>query len=248
MTLAPSILFHIGSFPVTNTLVTTLVVDVIIIALVIVFNRCLSLYPKGIQNFLEMVYEYFYNSTKEISSKVDIISPWVITFFIFIVISNVLGQFPGFETIRFYAAGSGEEGVPLFRTATSDLNVTLAFATISIVMCHFYSIKYTGLKSYIGRFVSLSPIFLFVGLLEFIGEFTKVISLSCRLFGNLFAGESVMGTISSMSLKIFGISIPLPFFAVPVPFMMLELMVAVIQAIVFAMLTMTFMSIMVEKH
>ena len=81
MTLAPSILFHIGSFPVTNTLVTTVVVDIIIIALVIVFNRCLTLYPKGIQNFLEMVYEYFYSATKEVSSKVEVIYPWVITFF-----------------------------------------------------------------------------------------------------------------------------------------------------------------------
>jgi len=239
MSLAPGILFHIGSFPVTNTLVTTLLIDLIIVALVVLFRISFSLYPKGIQNCLEMLYEYFYDSTKEVSNKVNIIYPWVTTFFIFIVISNLLGQFPGFETIRFFAAGSGEEGVPLFRTATSDLNVTLAFAVISIVMCHFYSVKYTGIKGYIGRFISFKmfPIFMFVGLLEFIGEFTKVISLSCRLFGNLFAGETVMGTVSSMFA-----------FGLPLPFMVLELMVAVIQAIVFAMLTMAFMSIMMEKH
>lgn len=239
MSLAPGILFHIGSFPVTNTLVTTLLIDLIIVALVVLFRISFSLYPKGIQNCLEMLYEYFYDSTKEVSNKVNIIYPWVTTFFIFIVISNLLGQFPGFETIRFFAAGSGEEGVPLFRTATSDLNVTLAFAVISIVMCHFYSVKYTGIKGYIGRFISFKmfPIFMFVGLLEFIGEFTKVISLSCRLFGNLFAGETVMSTVSSMFA-----------FGLPLPFMVLELMVAVIQAIVFAMLTMAFMSIMMEKH
>lgn len=239
MSLAPGILFHIGSFPVTNTLVTTLLIDLIIVALVVLFRISFSLYPKGIQNCLEMLYEYFYDSTKEVSNKVNIIFPWVTTFFIFIVISNLLGQFPGFETIRFFAAGSGEEGLPLFRTATSDLNVTLAFAVISIVMCHFYSVKYTGVKGYIGRFISFKmfPIFMFVGLLEFIGEFTKVISLSCRLFGNLFAGETVMGTVSSMFA-----------FGLPLPFMALELMVAVIQAIVFAMLTMAFMSIMIEKH
>ncbi len=239
MTLAPSILFNIGSFPVTNTLVTTLVVDVIIIAIVLAFRASLALNPNGVQNFLEMVYEYFYDATKEVSSKVEIIYPWVTTFFLFIVISNLLGQFPGFESIRFFSAGSGEEGVPLFRTATSDLNVTLAFAVISIFMCHYYSIKHTGIKGYIGRFISFKmfPIFMFVGLLEFIGEFTKVISLSCRLFGNLFAGETVMGTVSSMFA-----------FGLPLPFMCLELMVAVIQAIVFAMLTMAFMSIMIQKH
>ena len=180
---------------------------------------------------------YFYNSTKDVSSKVKVIYPWVITFFLFIVIANLLGQFPGFESIRFIT--SNGENVPLFRTATSDLNVTLAFAVISIFMCHFYSIKYTGVKSYISRFITFKmfPIFMFVGLLEFIGEFTKVISLSCRLFGNLFAGESVMSTVSSMCA-----------FGLPLPFMCLELMVALIQAIVFAMLTMAFMSIMIEKH
>ena len=146
MHLGPQVLFTILGFPVTNTIVTTLVADIIIIAIVIAVRKAFSLYPKGIQNCIEMVYEYFYGTVEEVSSKVAIIFPWVLTFFLFIVVSNLLGQFPGFETIRFHAAGSGEEGVPLFRTATSDLNVTLAFATISIVMCHFYSIKYTGVK------------------------------------------------------------------------------------------------------
>lgn len=233
--LAPGVLFNIGSFPVTNTLVTTLVVDAIIIALVVAFNVSKSLYPKGIQNILEMVYEYFYDSTKEVSDKVKVIYPWVLTFFLFIVIANLLGQFPGFESIRFKLNGD----IPLFRTATSDLNTTLALAVISIFMCHYYSIKYTGIKNYINRFITFKmfPVFMFVGLLEFIGEFTKVISLSCRLFGNLFAGENVMSIVSSMCA-----------FGLPIPLMILELMVAVIQAIVFAMLTMAFMSIMVEKQ
>ena len=86
MSLAPGILFHIGSFPITNTLITTLAVDLIIVAFIVLFRISLSLYPNGIQNFLEMLYEYFYDATKEVSSKVDIIYPWVTTFFIFIVI------------------------------------------------------------------------------------------------------------------------------------------------------------------
>ena len=171
--LAPSILFHIGNFPVTNTLITTLVIDLIIVAFVVAFNVSMSLYPKGIQNILEVVYEYFYNSTKDVSNKVKVIYPWVITFFLFIVIANLLGQFPGFESIRFIT--SNGENIPLFRTATSDLNVTIAFAVISIFMCHFYSIKYTGVKSYISRFITFKmfPIFMFVGLLEFIGEYLQ---------------------------------------------------------------------------
>ena len=99
--LAPSILFNICNFPVTNTLVTTLVIDLIIVAFVVAFNVSMSLYPKGIQNILEVVYEYFYNSTKDVSNKVKVIYPWVITFFLFIVVANLLGQFPGFESIIF---------------------------------------------------------------------------------------------------------------------------------------------------
>ncbi len=236
MHLGSQVLFTLFGFPITNTIITTLIVDIIIIAIVIAVRKTFSLYPKGIQNCVELVYEYFYGTVEEISSKVTVIFPWVLTFFLFIVISNLLGQIPGFETIKFHTQ-NGE--VSLFKTATSDLNVTAALAVVSVFMCSFYSIKYTGIKNYIGRFISFKmfPIFLFVGIIEFIGEFTKVISLSCRLFGNMFAGENVMATISSMFA-----------FGLPLPFMMLEVLVCLIQAIVFAMLTMAFMSIMIEKH
>lgn len=236
MHLGSQVLFTLFGFPVTNTIVTTLIVDIIIIAIVIAVRKTFSLYPKGIQNCIEMIYEYFYGTVEEISSKVTIIFPWVLTLFLFIVISNLLGQFPGFETIKLNTA-NGE--VNLFKTATSDLNVTAALAVISVFMCSFYSIKYNGIKNYIGRFINFKmfPILLFVGIIEFIGEFTKVISLSCRLFGNMFAGENVINTISSMFA-----------FGLPLPFMMLEVLVCLIQAIVFAMLTMAFMSIMIEKH
>jgi F-type H+-transporting ATPase subunit a len=241
MNLAPEILFTVAGFPVTNTIVTTVITDLIIVSLVLVFRFTMSLYPKMFQNIMESVVEYFYDSTKDIAgSRVSFIYPWVLTFFIFIFIANIIGLFPGFESIRFHPLGNlSEEGVPLLRTATSDLNLTAAFAITSIVMTHFYAVKYTGVKSYIGRFISFQmfPIFLFVGLLEFIGEFTKIISLAFRLFGNILAGEVVLGTMSSMMA-----------FGVPIPFMMLEVMVALIQAIVFAMLTMAFMNILTEKH
>jgi F-type H+-transporting ATPase subunit a len=161
-------------------------------------------------------------------------------------------KIPGVETIRFHAAGSEHEGYAFLRTATSDLNLTLALAVVSLSVTHIYSIKYTGIKSYIGRFISFQmlPIFLFVGLLEFIGEFTKILSFSFRLFGNIWAGEVVFGTVTS----IIG-SLPMPSFFIilgqalaKVPFMLLETLVTLIQAIVFAMLTMVFMSMMTDKQ
>ena len=98
-------------------------------------------------------------------------------------------------------------------------------------------IKYVGIKDYLKRFFSFNPVFLFVGILELVGEFTKLFSLSFRLFGNIFAGEVVLSTISSLFA-----------FIVPIPFLLLETIVALVQALVFAMLTMAFMSILTTPH
>lgn len=254
MTIAPNVLSTVFGIPITNTVLMTVITDAVIIGLIFAFRFSVSLYPGKFQNICEMVVEYFYNATKDIAGeRARYIYPWVTTFFLVIVISNFIGLLPGVESIRFHPVGSTElEGVPLLRTATSDLNLTLALAIISLVVTHILSIKYTGIKSYIGRFISFKmlPIFLFVGLLEFIGEFTKILSFSFRLFGNIWAGEIVLGTVTS----IIG-AIPLPSFLIVVgqvlakiPFMMLETIVALIQAIVFSMLTMVFMSIMTDKQ
>lgn len=127
--------------------------------------------------------------------------------------------------------------VPLLRGMTSDFNVTLALATISIVATHTIAVRTTGFKSYISRFLSLNPILLFVGILELVSEFTKLFSLSFRLFGNIYAGEVVLATISGLFA-----------FLAPIPFLLLELIVALVQALVFAMLTMVFMSILATPH
>lgn len=127
--------------------------------------------------------------------------------------------------------------VPLLRGMTSDFNVTLALATISVVATHMIAVRTTGFKSYISRFLSLNPILLFVGILELVSEFTKLFSLSFRLFGNIYAGEVVLATISGLFA-----------FLAPIPFLMLELIVALVQALVFAILTMVFMSILATPH
>ncbi len=127
--------------------------------------------------------------------------------------------------------------ISLNRNLTSDINATLALAIISVVATHMLSIKTLGIKEYLGRFFSLNPILLFVGILELVSEVTKMISLSFRLFGNIYAGEVVLATISSLLA-----------FVAPLPFMMLEILVGLVQALVFAMLTMVFMSVMMTSH
>jgi F-type H+-transporting ATPase subunit a len=99
------------------------------------------------------------------------------------------------------------------------------------------SIRVTGIKDYVGRYISLNPLNLYIGILEAIGEIVKVVSLSFRLFGNIFAGEIVLGTVSTIFAVLF-----------PLPFLMLEVVVGLVQALVFSMLTMAFMAVLTTPH
>lgn len=228
-------IFFIGSFPVTNTLLDTLLVDALLLIGVYFLNKNLSKIPNMFQIIFELLTETFYDLTKSISQKnAAKIFPWLMTFFLFILLANWSGLIPGFGTIGFFRDGNL---VPLFRGATSDINLTLGLALVSAVATHYMSISTLGIKEYLSRFFSFHPIYLFVGILEIISEFTKVISLSFRLFGNIFAGEVLISTISNMFA-----------FLLPLPFMALEIVVGMVQALVFAMLTMAFMAILTTPH
>ncbi|MCA6070865.1 MAG: F0F1 ATP synthase subunit A [Endomicrobium sp.] len=239
MQISPDILFSIMGFPITNTVVATLLTDIVIIALAVLVSKAVTLRPGSLQNAAEAVIDYFKDTAENIAGeRASFIYPWAVSFFLFIVVSNLLAQVPGFESIRFYTPVSGHDGVAFLRAATSDLNLTLALAVASVIATHCLSVKHTGIKGYVTRFITFKmfPVFLFVGLLELVNELAKFFSFSFRLFGNIFAGERVMGTMYGLC----SIGLPLPFIA-------LELMVALIQAIVFAMLTMAFMHIMTDK-
>src|SRR3989344_5882374 len=194
---AAETIFKIGSFPITNTVLDTLLVDAIIIGGVFYISKKLKMIPTNpIQNAAESIIETFYSLTESISQNaVSKIFPYFMSFFLFILIANWTGLIPGVGTIGIREHG---EFVPLFRGATSDLNTTLGLALISVVATHLLSIKTIGIKEYLGRYFSLNPINLFIGLLEIISEITKLVSLSFRLFGNIFAGEVVLLTVSSI--------------------------------------------------
>jgi len=233
--LAPEILFHIGPLPITNTLVETFIVDALIITGVVYLNKHLKKIPGLFQNILEIAIDGLYGLTETVSGKNAMkIFPWFMSFFVFILLSNWLGLFPGFGTI---GINRGEEFVPILRSAASDINTTLAFALIATVATHVLAVRSVGIKGHLARYFSLNPILLFVGLLEILSIFTNIISLSFRLFGNIFAGDVVLTTISGMFA-----------FFLPLPFMALEMIVGLVQALVFAMLTMAFMSILMTPH
>lgn len=279
-------LFTIAGFPVTNSMLTSLVASGILLAFALAVH---SSYkdtdrPTGLQNFAEWLVEGLYgmvHSVTENRKKTELFLPFIASFFLFIVINNWVGLLPGVGTIGIvhekdsYAElldssvstvqaaepnvviedqsdatfsldnpvdeHANEEKkttiIPIFRAGTADLNMTLALALFSQVVAQIVGFQYVGM-GYLKKFFNFSsPIMFFVGILEFLGEFTKVISFAFRLFGNIFAGEVLLVVISFL--------VPL---IVPMPFYGLELFVGMIQGLVFAMLSLVFFNMATISH
>ena len=161
--------------------------------------------------------------------------PLVGTIFIMVMTANWLGLLPGVGSIGI----QGEhEFTPFFRAPSADLNFTLAIAIISVVATHILAFKELGAKAHLTKFFNFSnPILFFVGILELVSEFAKIVSFSFRLFGNVFAGEVLLIIIGFLA----------PYVA-PVPFLFLEIFVGFVQAFVFAMLTLVFVAIATTSH
>lgn len=232
--LKPEILGFYKNFPITNTLLVSWIAMAVLTVASVIATWRIKTIPTGLQNFFEMIIDFGYTTVSDLagSKKAKVFFPICMTFFLFILTANWLGLLPGFGTIKY-------NGQPLLRSINSDLNMTLSLALISAILTHLFAIKYLGLTRYLKRWFSLQlfPVFLFVGFLEIISEITKVVSLSFRLFGNIFAGEVVLTTVASIFA-----------FVIPLPFYFLEIIVGFVQAAVFMMLTLVFMVLLSEKH
>ena len=149
---------------------------------------------------------------------------------------------PGVGSLTIPATAHGEQIMaPLFRGGTADLNTTLALALVSVILTQIYGFKFLGPKAHIGKYLNFkSPVDFFVGIFEIVSEFSRILSFSFRLFGNILAGE-VLLVILAFLLPSF-----LAFIGTPMYFM--EVFVGFIQALVFAMLTAVFLSMAVEHH
>lgn len=240
ITLFAEEIFHLGILPITNTLVTTLITTLLLVSFAIATSKKIALVPTSkLQLISEIVIENIFSTIENLSDKKSATKylPLVATFFVFILIANYVGLLPGFNTIGFFTHHHGEAVfVPLLRSINSDLNVTLALAFISVGMTHFYAVSALGIVEYLRKFFSINPVFLFVGLLEIVAEITKILSLSFRLFGNVFAGEALLVTISSLFA-----------FILPLPFLFLEIIVGFVQAAIFMMLTLVFIVLLTQK-
>lgn len=227
---------HIFSFPLTSSLLTTWILMAVLFGLSILVTRKLSLIPSNSQSIGEVAIESLENLFKGILGPVNTpkFFPLLATFFIFIIGSNWAGLIPGVGSI-----GISDHGtiIPIFRAPTADLNTTLALAMTSVILVQFFGIialRGGHLKKYLNF---SSPIMFFVGLLEIIAEISRIISFAFRLFGNIFAGEVLLTVIAFL--------IPV---IIPIPFLGLELFVGFIQALVFTMLTATFLQLAISEE
>ncbi len=234
ISLAAEPLFYFWGFPITNSLLFTWIIMGLLMILAIGVGRSAKLVPEGIQNLVEEIIGVFLNLCDTVSPKHGrLFFPLVFSLFLFILVINWVGLLPLIGSLGFYEKVHGKQVfIPFFRAATSDLNMTLALALISVGGVQYYGIKSLRFSYFKKFFNFTSPINFFVGILELISEFSKIISFSFRLFGNIFAGEVLLMVIAFL-IPVVG---TLPFFG-------LEIFVGFIQALVFAMLTLVFLNV-----
>lgn len=265
----------IGDFYLVNTMPTLILTVILLMIFAYAVNRSLKksartdLVPRGIGNATEAILEVIYNMTEGAAGKwVKTVFPWFATIMIYVLFANLLKLLPGFESIGVlhHAHGEGhakellagnwylftaEEGeyilAPFFRGISVDLNFTFTLALIAVVAIQVVGFRAQG-WAYLTKFFNFGGVFkkpvfgvidMFMGILELISEFAKILSFAFRLFGNMFAGIVLVSVFGALLGKI---SI------VPAAIYMFELFVGIIQAFVFGILTMVFMSMATQGH
>lgn len=234
-------LTHIGSFPITNAMLTGWVVSLMIILLVrLALGGPAKLVPSRGQLVLESAVEGMQNILKPIvgASILPHAFPVLIGFFVFILMHNWSGLLPGVGTFGFLDA-SGHL-LYFFRPANSDLNTTLGLSILAMLAWAYIVLRYEGFKSFVVHLFGnkadrkevpffiysfLFFVFLLVGFIECVSIAFRLVSLSFRLYGNVFGGESLLATIHGIYK-----------FILPVPFYFLEVLIGAIQALVFTLL------------
>jgi F-type H+-transporting ATPase subunit a len=226
-------------FPITNSLIMAWVVMALLIGLGYFFGRSLKVVPGKLQAGIEWMFEgalAYMAEVLESEALARKFFPLVASMFLFIAFINEIEFFPGIGSIGLWHAS---EFLPILRAPTTDLNFTLALAIIAFLTIEVTGVVTLGIFKYAGKYVNLkSPIGFVVGLIELISNLGRLISFSFRLFGNIFAGEVLV--------LVAGYFLP---YVLPAPLMGFEMFIGLVQALVFAMLTLFFIKLAVtEPH
>lgn len=250
-------LFEIGFFKVTNSMLVTWVVAVFLIVFARIATRNIKQVPEGAQNFWEWLVESLYSFLEGIIGH-DLVKKtfWFFaTIFIMILAANWFGLIPGVGSIGWGIPGPDGElhhiSRPILRGANADLNMTLAMAMVFFACWVIWALQANGPGGFILHIfgpkgdtagalkVLMIGVFILVGLLEIVSILFRPISLSFRLFGNIFAGENML---EAMAMLVPGFG-----WLIPIPFYFMELLVGLVQALVFMLLTAVF-TLLICQH
>jgi len=241
-------LFDLGFFSVSNSMVVTWVVALALIVAAQLATRSMQAVPSGLQNFFEWMVESLYEFLEGVvGSELAKKTFWFFaTVFLFILFANWFGLIPGVGTIGWgHATDHGFQVVnPLLRGANADLNMTFAMSAIFFLLWFVWALQANGVKGFILHifgpkgdtvgFMKVMMIFIFVivGVLEVVSILFRPVSLSFRLYGNIFAGENMLESMAVL--------VPWLGWLIPIPFYFLEVLVGLVQALVFMLLTAVF--------
>jgi F-type H+-transporting ATPase subunit a len=269
--LAPDVIFHIGAFPVTNTLLCTWIVTIILAALFFFATRRRDLIPSGLQNFMEWIVELMLGlvenvtgSNEEGKRKAKIFFPLVATLFLFILLANLVDIFPGVDTVGaidtavlakmhvtspygpFLFGNISNAIIPWVRPATTDLNLNFAMALITVITAQVVGFTTLGAGEHLSKYFNFRSLFKFTGngVIEFFVGLLEILSEIARVLSLAFR---LFGNIfaGSVVLAVFAFILPLVADIIFIPF---ELFVAVVQAFVFALLALIYLQLATLGH
>jgi F-type H+-transporting ATPase subunit a len=227
--LPASVDFFLGGIPVTNTVVAAWLSILVLVVIGVLATRNMRLVPSGLQNLVEYAIEGLASLCEQVAgARARSFLPLVGTLFLFILVSNWMGILP------FYAENDWAHEVPWtashqapLRSANSDLNAPVAMALVVFLWTQVTRIRYNGLLGWL-KHLTLGP----PPVLELVSEISRPVSLALRLFGNILAGEILLLVMSGLIAVL-----------IPAIFMAFELFVGIVQALIFAVLTLAFLSL-----
>ncbi len=252
--------FHLFGFPVTNSILATWLTIVVLVGMFYTATRKVKLIPSRWQSLLELVIERLLSFCQSVAGEKNgrRFLPVVATIFLFVLVNAWMSLLPGFGSIL--VTGSEGEAVHLLRGANTDINLPLALALVSFVFVEYFALRSLGFR-YLGKFINVGQLVrsigqllrgrfkagfgglftgfidVFVGILEGLSELIRIVSFTFRLFGNMTAGEILLLIVAFL--------VP---WVLALPFYGLELLVGFIQALIFAGLTLVFVTLAVTPH
>ncbi|MBI95857.1 hypothetical protein CL656_01780 [bacterium] len=247
LSVKPDVIFTLFGIPITNSILGMMLVNLFILLLIFAIRKNMSIVPSKIQTLFELPFVWFketvYNSIKD-EKKAKKFFPMFFSLFVLFLVANQLSVVPMIMDIT---ANQGGNIVNLFKVPTSDFSLPIALALFIIILFNIMALAISPLK-HIGSFIKIVPVFkarsfaelanalleLFLGLLDIISEIAKVVSLSARLFGNVFAGELMIIIITYIA--------SFTNFIIPIPFIVLSIFSGLVQALVFPLLTVQYMA------